>query len=192
MDGFTHLKNCIVRQRFLHVLSGYALERTSNGIYIYNFVYPLFDSSDGITLLYSFRLDACEFYISIDDLKRDDMDFLLAKKLTDLSDKNKFSDLQDFCSHCESYNGLLKNSHAKLNYGFALILAGRPEEASVVLREVSSVLRGSDFEKCNSVLGALSSSSDYAKNMILNYEKEMVARLGFNDQWSQSLRDPSE
>lgn len=167
------LDNALVRKRYEHILSGFFLERTRGSIYVYVFIFPLFDNSEVIHLLYSNRVG----HISLDSSGKgfsSGKDYL--NQICEIIDKSDFIvpgiiSLKDFCNLMESMNGVLDNPHGQLVYSFCNVLLGNFGVAENYMKKSLINLHHSRTNLCERALSMI--QSDPAK-LIAYLESEEI------------------
>ncbi|MFP1678697.1 hypothetical protein ACLD02_08350 [Alloalcanivorax sp. C16-2] len=162
-----------------HILSGFFCEMTPRGAYVWRFIYPLFDTSDEIHLLYSQRLDYPEDYIDFEKVDKSNLAAVFCERIENKVERARsMATLHNFCSYCEGRAALLEHELSQMAYGFALLLLDQNERACDFLNRAKNYLRGSHKERCIKVLQLLSQEPEGAKRLILNWEDENKYKLG--------------
>ncbi|WP_042143473.1 MULTISPECIES: hypothetical protein [unclassified Pseudoalteromonas] len=166
-----------------HILSGFLIEKTRRGIYIWRFIYPLFDCNEHLSLLYSDRLDVSKFYINSSELSDKDIsDKDISDKVLNIIQQNIYlahecKTIADFCTELQNKKGILEHKHAQMIYGFALILNNKEELAKEYLLLSVSKLSEPFKSRCMEVLKMLDNDVDSAKQVILELEDRMKQLL---------------
>lgn len=162
-----------------HILSGFFCEMTPRGAYVWRFLYPLFDTSDALHLLYSQRLDYPDDYIDFEKVDKSNLAATFIQRVENKVEEAKnVSTLHKFCAYCESRSALLEHEHSQMVYGFALLLLDQNERAYGFLNRAMNHLQGSHKEQCMEVLKLLSQEPKVAKELIVRWEEANKSRLG--------------
>lgn len=171
--------NILVALDYEHIISGIAIEKTRTHFYIYSFVYPLFDSSEHLHLLYSTRIgqilvaDATNNMMSPASLAKQVM------KIADSADRNLFTQmtLDDFKVYIETTPGLLQNPHSQFIYACTNVLLGKLEVVQRFLIMSQKKLHNSKIQLCETVLSFLPDNLASATDCIISEEQFLKTKL---------------
>lgn len=162
-----------------HILSGFFCEMTPRGAYIWRFLYPLFDTSDALHLLYSKRLEYPNDYIDFGSVDKADLaNTFLYRIEAHIDDAHELLTIQKFRSYCESRPSLLEHEHSQMVYGFAMLLLNEDQKAFSFLNRARMHLQSPYKEQCLEVLQLLSKEPKVAKELILKWEESVKLKLG--------------
>ncbi|MDC0603290.1 hypothetical protein OAP14_09750 [Aliiglaciecola sp.] len=106
------------------VLSGFYLERTRHGAYIWKVVYPFYDPASTIHLTYSLRLDGEAGYIDTKSTPKKDLASKLCSIVEPLLEEIQSTRTsRDFKSYIEKNEEFMMNPLVRGVYGTTLLLA---------------------------------------------------------------------
>ncbi|WP_020414846.1 hypothetical protein [Microbulbifer variabilis] len=165
-----------------HLVSGFCLEMTRNGIYISEFVYPLFKRSDQLSLLFSERLPYPEGFVDYERWEGNKRVDEVVNWLDANSQrvKEKLS-LGRFVSEIQSHPVALKNKWVQMVNALALILLGEYCKARVIIQYLSDQELPKGMmqisEECRVLNGVLECNPDKARILVEGWEQEMKAKL---------------
>jgi hypothetical protein len=174
VSGLIVHEDYFFRSDFDHILRGAVIEYVPRGLYINDFRFPLFDPA-GPNLLYSDRTPGSGFVGKADLTEPELVEYLLSvpELQTSLVTAPPTS-LEDFVSYLPS----LKNAHARLAHGAALILMHQIEAAIEVLDAVRTQLHPSDEESFRRLRSSLEHSPEGAMEYLGHVRTENLRALG--------------
>ena len=170
----------VIHKNYDLILSGYAIERTPNTIYINKFYYPLFDLCEGCHLTYGYRLHGIKNSISIAEVDKSELGKLTT--LVIMRDKEKITDihsLKEFTTLIENrsnQNGFLHPT-VQLYYGMTQILLDNTELAQKSFNEAKKFLHHNEISTLEKLENKLNQSPKYAKDFILRQANKMKEKL---------------
>ena len=168
-------------REFDHVLSGFFIEKTPRGAYLWKFVYPLFDDFEDLNLIYSQRLSGEQGYVDFDSGFDGDMAKLIGDRVKDIVESARgILTIPQFLSYCESYPGCLDNPLGLLNYGYGQILTGHYSEAGSNLAKALYKLPERRAQFCMYIMDLLKSNPGAAQEAVLSLEVRKRAELGLH------------
>jgi hypothetical protein len=175
--GIRHSGTYFFRADFEWVLQGFVLEYVPRGVYIWDFVFPLFDLSD-VNLLYSERLQQRPFVAKGEMAEEDLADLVLTSpEVVAKLHVNQSMSVREFGQYLLRSNAFL-NAHGKLVYGASLVLNGEPEAAAAMLDEIRALLHPSDIESWECLRARLSKAPAAAISFLEQRRRENLAALG--------------
>lgn len=176
LHGFSVHDGYFYANSFRHILCGYTLEFTPNGLYLWRFLYPLYDSAKSVHLTFGDRvLDGSKYLVnglSESDAVSKLMDFIRVDEFF-LNRSNSMS-INEFASRCCSNSSMMRNSHVHLVYLMSLLLLDRVDEVLSGLNIVENSLGKKDLHFYKEWVELLSYSVPLAKELILKNETEFL------------------
>lgn len=159
------------------ILSGIALEKTGSGIYLYKFLYPMYDIKQDVNLLYSERLETHRFYIDLSEVKAELLETELKIRIKDaLKVIPREVSVEDFVSILSLRRGLAQHSHAQMVCGLSLLLLGREREANSIFESSKNSFHPSIAKECVDFIEVARNSVDEAKKLLLRNEISFKAK----------------
>jgi hypothetical protein len=153
------------RGDFDWVLRGVVLEYVPRGVYIWDFVFPLFDLK-GPNLLYSERVADGAFVGKEQMSEAELVDHVLGlPEAVNAFGAKEVMSISDFRQYLGQSNALL-NAHGQLIQAAATILAGHPAEAASMLDGLGSKLHPSDIESWGRLRAALATGPEAAIGLL--------------------------
>lgn len=164
------------RSDYDYVAQGIVLEFVPRGLYVWNFVFPLFDSF-GPHLSYSSRI-ADRPFIGRDQMADDDVveSILSSIELRNVIEAKSSMTLMEFASFLEMRG--LRGAHAHINHATALALLGKTDLALKLLKELVPALDDHDLKLCDSLIVALNHGVEAVKSMLDVVKEKNVKKLG--------------
>lgn len=162
-----------------HIISGIAIEKTRTHFYIYHFVYPLFDSSEHLHLLYSTRIGQILVADATNNMGSPASLAEQVIKIADSAEPNLFTQmtLDDFKVYTETTPGLLQNPHSQFIYACTNVLLGNLEVAQRFFIMSQKKLHNSKVQLCETVLSFLPNNLSGATDCILSEEQFLKTKL---------------
>lgn len=169
MNGVKKSGIYFFRDDFEEILTGIALEYVPQGVFVYDFMFPIFDFY-GPHLTYSERLKKNSF-IGKGEMSEDQLvDFVLSSpEVISTFGRELPLSLEDFVSLFESRP--IRNPNLRLTYSSALFLLGDYESAIKSLEGLRDLLNKPHQEYYDKFLLGLKDGSESA-NILLNEAKE--------------------
>lgn len=167
-------KNCM--------LGGFCAEMARNGIYISEFLYPLFDRSDQLNLNFSHRLPYPEGFIDYDQFSKEDRPAELVKRVAPHIEnlKSKMT-LNSFYAALHSNPTAFKNEWVNKTYILLLILLDKFSEAQAliegVLKKEYTGAREQITAECLQVKELLEKDPNEAKRLVMSWGEQMKSNL---------------
>ncbi|MDE1465712.1 hypothetical protein [Spartinivicinus poritis] len=165
-----------------HLLGGFCAEVTRNGIYISEFIYPLFDRSTQLNLNFSQRLPYPDSFIDYDQFDKEDRPAELVRRIAPyVDDLNKKLNLSYFYGYFQQNPNLLKNEWTIKTYILLLVILGKFSEAMTLIKKTLQKpytgVRKQITKECQELKVLLEINPEKAMQLVLNWEKEMMASL---------------
>lgn len=176
LHGFSIHDGYFYSNNFQHILCGYKLERTPNGLYLWRFVYPLFDSARAIHLTFGDRvLDGSECLLnglSESEVVSRLMDFIRMDEF--FLNKSSPMSINDFASRCHSNPSIMRNTHVYLVYLMSLLLLDRVDEVLCGLNVDENALSKKDLLFYKKWIELMGKNIPLAKELVLNNEADFL------------------
>lgn len=165
------------RSDFDYVAQGIVLEFVPRGLYVWKFIFPLFDSF-GPHLSYSSRI-ADRPFIGKDQMADDDVieSILSSPELRRVLEAKSSMTLLEFASFLEARG--LRGAHAHINHAATLALLGKKDLALKLLNELAPALDDHDLKLCDALIVALNHGVEAVKSMLDVVKEENVKKLGW-------------
>ena len=161
-----------------HVLSGFFLEITPHGAYIWKLVFPLFDIYGQLHLTYSERLSSPEGYIDFETVPKSTLASEFSLRINDhLSGAYDVLSLAGFCETFQLHKALFEHEVTLATYGLAKVLLDQVSEAERAIGKASKTIREPYDAKCNLILDLLHKDKRSARNQILVWEADLKEKL---------------
>lgn len=168
-----------------YILAGFCAEMTRNGIYLSEFLYPLFDRSDELNLNFSYRLPYPQGFIDYDQISDESRPTELVKRVSPYVDglKSKMT-LEYLYENIQANPAALKNVWIRKTYILLLILLEKYKEAQKLIEnlleaEYSGVFRQITIE-CSELKELLERDPRRAKRLVISWADQMKAELNLN------------
>lgn len=164
------------------MIGGFCAEMGRNGIYISEFLYPLFDRADDLNLNLSKRLPYPGGYIDFDEVPEHSRPSVLAERIDPhvVGIKKKMS-LQAAYEFILESPSLLKNEWILKTHVLLLVAMGRYSEAqtniNMILERKFTGARERITTECQAVGALLQNDPEGAKRLVFGWEEQMKAML---------------
>lgn len=167
-----------------HILSGFFCEATPGGVYLWKFVFPLFDSYGGFRLTYSEKLPYPKGYIDYSEIDRTRLAQVVSSRIQEELDGAQDSlQLSSFIAYYDKNSLLLDNPVILKTYAFALCLSGSYEKSLICLRKAieSKTIKNNEnyFRKCSEILCLLEKGlHEDAAAILSRWSSELASEVG--------------
>lgn len=163
---------------FEHILQGVVLEYVPRGVYIGNFLFPLFDSF-GPHLSYSNRLAEHPFVEKGEMSEQAIVDYVMAAPETQraLNSDKPMSLIDFFQEHLLKFD-TRRNPHFCLVQAGALVLLGEESRAAKVLKNPPPTLHKTDILHWSQLESSLKQGPEAARALLDDVRKENMKKLG--------------
>lgn len=164
-----------IRNDYDYVAQGVALEYVPGGIYIWSFVFPLFDFF-GPHLSYSNRLSRRPFIARGEMTDEAVVDHIVTSpELRNVLAAESAMSLSEFVRFLEGRG--LTSIHARLNHAAALVLLGQDAMALTLLNNLSSVLNSEDLISCDLLRNGIGDAPGVAKQALDEVRQKNIKEL---------------
>lgn len=163
-----------------HILCGILCEATPNGIYLWEFVYPLFDRKDFIHLTYSQRIKFPEGYIDFEQVNNDTLPSEFWARVGDKFDNlSPYMELDNFYSLLNSNKA---NDYNQIIMAYTMILLNDSQTAQehldIAIQSQQLQKDKALLEECILIRELMASSKlDKAVEIIASWEVQKKQKL---------------
>jgi hypothetical protein len=166
------------RDDFEHILQGVVLEYVPRGVYVGNFLFPMFDPF-GPHLSYSSRLAEHPFIAKGEMSELSIVDFVMDKPelRSILVDDKPMSLIKFFNEHLLEFDAR-RNPHFQLVQAAALVLLGEDVRAAKVLSNPPPTLHRTDVPHWNQLEASLKQGPEAARALLDGVRKTNMQKLG--------------